>query len=46
MNKQQVDEINFVDESDDDNDVDHTKFGSKKEKDAKKAKRAAELKQL
>ena len=46
MNKQQVDEINYIDESDDDGDVDHTKFGSKREKNEKKAKRAAELQHL
>lgn len=47
MNKQQVDEINFVeDNSDDDMDVDHSKFGSKKDRAAAKAARAAELAKL
>jgi hypothetical protein len=47
MNKQQVDEINFVEEdSGDEMDVDHSKFGSKKDKAAAKAARAAELAKL
>ena len=44
MNKQQVNEINFADDnSDEDMDVDHSKFASKKDKAAAKAARAAEL---